>query len=79
MTELYETTWKSVMRLRQTAHQAAHGADSLEDKLRMHRLEKSLGEIERQFKLMRFEVEDAEAFASKTTRCGECGAVVKVG
>lgn len=68
---------KAIWRFLDTTEHAFKAVKGLEDKVRMERLRKKLLEIDRLFKLQRFELEDAINMASGAKRCESCHTVVK--
>jgi len=67
---------KAIYRFMDTAEHAFKAAKSLDDKVCMERLRKKLLEIDRLFKLQRYELEDAINMASGAERCESCHTVI---
>ena len=67
---------KAIWRFLDTIEHAFKAAKALDDKVRMERLRKKMLEIDRAFKLQRYELEDSINMATGAERCGNCHNVI---
>lgn len=68
MSKLSEAARNNILDMENIANLAKHNAVSLDDKVRMGRLEKTLARIYGELRLMHFEFVDAEIFAETTNK-----------